>query len=118
MDATQLNELHDLIGQLVIALLAMAATFLPAWAINIWRKAIAVKLVQDAILWAARSAVASLLDDKDSVVRTPGQAIKAATETVAARVPDALKTVGVKTDQDLRELVQARVKALIAGLVK
>lgn len=118
MDATQMNELSGLIGEAVLALLAMAATLLPAWAINIWRKAIAVKLVQDAVLWAARNAVASLQDDKDSVVRTPAQAVKLASETVAARVPDALKRVGITTEADLRGLVQARVKSLIAGLVK
>lgn len=116
MDPATTNELAELIGQGVLALVALAATILPAWAINIWRKAIATRLVQDAVLWAARAAVARLQDAGDAAIRTESGAVAEAAAAVEERVPEALSRAGVNT-QHLRGLVEARVKSIVAGLV-
>lgn len=114
------NELNSVIAQGLLALLATIWTFLGAQvvrhvpiAIDLWNQATKHKIVQDAILWAAKEAVARLRNSDDRIVVTEEDAIDQATVALTGRVPEALQTVGLATTDAIKERVSARVRDLL-----
>lgn len=118
MDFT--TELNSVISQGMLALLATIWTFLGAQvvrhvpvAVELWNQSTKYKIVQDAILWAAREAVARMRNSDDTIVVTEDDAIDKAAIAVTSRVPEALHTVGLATVGAVRERVAARVRDLV-----
>jgi hypothetical protein len=107
------ETLIPLLGEALLALIAIAATALPGWALLLWRKAIAYRVVQDGLLFAARQAVAMLRDQAEAGITHPEQAIDAAATLAQARVPGALKTLGLTSLAAVRDRVAARVQDLL-----
>jgi hypothetical protein len=104
--------LAPLIGELVLALFGLVATILPTWVVLLWRKSLAHPVVQNAALWAAREAVARLRDPDDAGVQDMDAAVDLAAEALHARVPKALKRLGVA---DARGIVEARIGHMLYG---
>lgn len=118
MDFT--NELNGVIGQGLLALLATIWTFLAAQivrhvpiAVDLWNQATKHKIVQDAILWAAKEAVARMRDSDDKIVVTEEDAIDQATIALTHRVPEALNTVGLVAPSLIKDRVASRVRDLL-----
>ena len=118
MDFT--NELNGVIGQGMLALLATIWTFLAAQvvryvpiAVELWNQATKHKIVQDAILWAAKEAVARLRNSNDALVVTEQDAIDQAAIAVTSRVPEALGALGLTNSGAIKERVAARVRDLV-----
>lgn len=118
MDFT--NELNNVIGQGLIALLATIWTILGGLvvrhvpiALEVWNQATKHKIVQDAILWAAREAVARMRNSDDRVVVTEDDAVDQATIALTHRVPEALGALGLTTTKVIKDRVAARVRDLV-----
>jgi hypothetical protein len=114
------NELNSVIGQGLLALFATIWTFFAALivrhvpiAVDLWNQATKHKIVQEAILWAAKEAVARLRNSDDSIVVTEEDAIDQAAIAVTSRVPEALHTVGLASVDAIKERVASRVRDLV-----
>jgi hypothetical protein len=118
MDFT--TELNSVIGQGMLALLATIWTFLGAQvvrhvpvAVELWNQSTKHKIVQEAILWAAREAVARMRNSGDAIVVTEEDAIDQAAIAVTSRVPEALGALGLTNSNAIKERVAARVRDLV-----
>jgi hypothetical protein len=118
MDFT--NELNAVIGQGLLALLAMIWTIFVGQivrhvpiAVDLWNQATKHKIVQDAILWAAKEAVARLRNSDDNIVVTEEDAVDQAAIALTGRVPEALYSVGLSSPHAIKDRVAARVRDLL-----
>lgn len=106
------QELVSTIGQLVFTGLAMIA---PPWAAALWNKSQSYKIVQDALLWAARSALAKLNNPDNRLVLTEADAVQQATDEVLAAAPKAVKKVFGKNTDALNAALGRRIASLRWG---
>lgn len=106
------QELVSTIGQLVFAGVAMVA---PAWATSLWNKSQSYKIVQDALLWAAKSALAKLNNPDNRLVLTEADAVTQAAEEVMLAAPKAVKKVFGKNADGLNAALARRITSLRWG---
>jgi hypothetical protein len=118
MDFT--TELNGVLGQGFLALLAVIWTWLAGQivrhvpiVVDLWNQATKHKIVQDAILWAAKEAVARMRNSDDKIVVTEEDAIDQATIALTHRVPEALQTVGLSATSMIKDRVASRVRDLL-----
>lgn len=100
-----------------VAVTGLLARYVPQ-ALTLWSSASQYKIVQDALLWAAKEAVARLQDKGDTAVPNEKAAIDVAANTVIQRVPEALEAVGLGDREKVKDRVGARIKALLLDTVK
>lgn len=106
------QEMVSVVGQLVLAGIAAIA---PPWAAALWNKSQSYKIVQDALLWAARSALAKLNNPDNRLVLTEADAVNQATEEVLAAAPKAVKKIFGKNTDALSAALSRRISSLRWG---
>lgn len=106
------QELISTVGQLVFAGIAMIA---PPWAAALWNKSQSYKIVQDALLWAARSALAKLNNPDNRLVLTEADAVQQASDEVLLAAPKAVKKIFGNNTDALNAALSRRIASLRWG---
>lgn len=122
MDQTFSNEITTIGLQVVQAIVGLAWAALVGLiahhapkVLALVQRALSYKIVQDAVLWAAREFAGRLRDPDDTAIVTEPLAVSRATDAVMRRVGGSLDVLGVYREQHVRSIVAARLKNELWG---